>query len=136
MYSFVINLYAACSRLTSPFNGAVTYSSIFSLTPGTIATFTCVAGYSLVGSSTRTCLSSGSWSGSQPYCRRQSVWDVRFHGYCRLLFCTCSCSIYGIGSRNAYVVVVNLRSSQGDVTITKWVISIIGEISLSRFLLD
>ena len=32
------------------------------------ATYTCNSGFSLVGSSTRTCLSNGSWSGSQPIC--------------------------------------------------------------------
>ena len=32
------------------------------------ATYTCNSGFTLVGSSTRTCLSDGSWSGSRPFC--------------------------------------------------------------------
>ena len=46
------------------------------LTPNTIynsiATYQCTTiGYELIGSSTRTCASSGSWTGSQPFCQRK-----------------------------------------------------------------
>ena len=58
-----------CSRLSSPSNGVVRFSSSF-LTAGTTARYFCVSGYSLVGSSSRTCLSSGLWSGGSPFCRR------------------------------------------------------------------
>ena len=69
-----------CTRLSSPSNGAVTFSSSF-LSSGTIATYTCDLGYSLVGSSSRVCLAFGSWNGSQPYCQRQGVWDVICRGF-------------------------------------------------------
>ena len=68
---------ATCSRLSSPSNGAVTFSSS-SLSSGTNATYTCDSGYSLIGSSFRTCRSYGYWSGSRPYCRL-GVWDVGLH---------------------------------------------------------
>ena len=60
----------ACSTLFSPLNGTVTFSSI-SLSVGTSATYRCNYGYSLSGSAYRTCLSSCSWSGTQPSCERQ-----------------------------------------------------------------
>lgn len=34
--------------------------------------FTCEAGYTLIGSSERTCLQNGSWSGTQPVCEGDS----------------------------------------------------------------
>ena len=75
-----------CTRLSSPPGGAVTFSSS-SLSSGTIATYTCYSGYSLVGSSSRICLSSGSWNGSQPYCQRQGVWGMSYVvGFCWLMF--------------------------------------------------
>ena len=37
-----------------------------------VVTYQCtIIGYELIGLSTRTCTSSGSWSGSQPYCQRK-----------------------------------------------------------------
>ena len=79
MISYLFSLSVAggttCTRLSSPPGGAVTFSSS-SLSSGTIATYSCDSGYSLVGSSSRICLSSGSWNGSQPYCQRQGVWHV------------------------------------------------------------
>lgn len=32
-------------------------------------TYSCVEGYELVGSATRTCQLNGNWSGSEPYCQ-------------------------------------------------------------------
>ena len=37
---------------------------------GDTCNFTCNTGYELTGSDTRTCLSNGSWSGSDDVCRR------------------------------------------------------------------
>ncbi|XP_078598028.1 sushi, von Willebrand factor type A, EGF and pentraxin domain-containing protein 1-like [Branchiostoma floridae x Branchiostoma japonicum] len=53
-----------CPTLTSPTNGAVSGSNSL----GDVATFTCDAGYNLVGGSTRTCQADLSWSGSSPTC--------------------------------------------------------------------
>ena len=37
---------------------------------GDTCSFTCNAGYELIGNDTRTCQSDGSWSGSDVTCRR------------------------------------------------------------------
>ncbi|MBI5498035.1 MAG: choice-of-anchor D domain-containing protein [Deltaproteobacteria bacterium] len=56
---------AACNSLTSPSNGTV---SAPTTTYGSIATYSCNTGYTMNGSSTRTCEAGGSWSGSAPSC--------------------------------------------------------------------
>ena len=55
-----------CSPLVKIAYGAVTWTS---LTPYSVATYSCVEGYELVGESTRTCSSSGIWSGKEPVCK-------------------------------------------------------------------
>lgn len=61
-------LAAQCFRLTDPSHGTVRFTS--NTRPvGSRAVYTCDFRYYLVGTSTRTCQSSGSWSGSPPYCR-------------------------------------------------------------------
>ena len=55
----------SCGYLSSPRYGHV---SVTSRGVGGNATYTCNSGFRLVGTSTRTCLSDGSWSGSQPTC--------------------------------------------------------------------
>ena len=56
---------AVCRELSSPTNGQVTWTG---LTNGSTATYTCDSGYHLIGDPTRTCLSSGIWSGQEPTC--------------------------------------------------------------------
>ena len=55
--------YVGCGHLLSPSNGYVSISS-----DGTTAYYTCYSGYRRTGSSTRTCLNTGVWSGSVPFC--------------------------------------------------------------------
>ncbi len=64
-----------CPSLTGPANGRVNISigaHGVTLGLGAMATYTCNTGYGLVGVATRTCVSSGStsgtWSGSIPTC--------------------------------------------------------------------
>ena len=54
-----------CSGLVAPTNGSVTPTST---TYGLQANYSCGAGYTLMGSSTRTCQADMSWSGTAPTC--------------------------------------------------------------------
>ena len=54
-----------CGTLTAPANGSV---SAPTTTYGATATYSCVTGYGASGSSTRTCLDTGLWSGTAPSC--------------------------------------------------------------------
>ena len=56
-----------CGTLSNPANGRVIYTA--GTTFGRTATYTCNTGYTRVGSSTRTCQSTGVWSGSAPTCQ-------------------------------------------------------------------
>ncbi|XP_060565067.1 fibropellin-1-like isoform X2 [Ruditapes philippinarum] len=56
-----------CGFLTNPANGAVDNSE--GTTYLSNALFTCNIGYTLVGSSTRRCQASGTWSGTDPVCQ-------------------------------------------------------------------
>ena len=63
-----------CPTLTSPANGAV---SAPARTVGSVATYSCSSGYTLSGGTTRTCQSSGEWSGLQPSCQGEcSDWHI------------------------------------------------------------
>ena len=53
-----------CPDLMDPDNGRVDYETQV----GSSATYTCNTGYQLIGTSTRTCQSDGTWSGSDPTC--------------------------------------------------------------------
>ncbi len=57
-----------CMTLTSPTNGVISYSDP-TLGNATMATYSCNAGYTFIGGSTRTCGSDGVWSGSPPTCQ-------------------------------------------------------------------
>ncbi|XP_064386127.1 sushi, von Willebrand factor type A, EGF and pentraxin domain-containing protein 1-like isoform X2 [Halichondria panicea] len=60
-----------CSHhLTAPTNGMIGYNAE-TMDPrpvNTVATYTCITGYTVTGSNTRTCGSDGMWSGSKPTC--------------------------------------------------------------------
>ncbi|CAH1249098.1 CSMD1 [Branchiostoma lanceolatum] len=53
-----------CTMLTPPANGAMTGSNSYR----DVATFTCDPGYKLVGTSSLTCFSDGTWNGRSPTC--------------------------------------------------------------------
>ncbi|XP_064386146.1 uncharacterized protein LOC135334769 isoform X3 [Halichondria panicea] len=65
-----------CEDLARPANSGIFYSGGTSdlRPPGTVATYTCVIGYRIVGTTsatmtTRSCLTNGGWSGSDPTCQ-------------------------------------------------------------------
>ena len=60
-----LNSTGLCIELSSPTNGQVTWTG---LTSGSTATYTCDSGYRLIGDQTRTCLSTGMWSGQETTC--------------------------------------------------------------------
>ena len=64
-----------CNSPSSPSNGRV-YVNYHDV--GGRATYSCNSGFRLVGSSTRTCLSDGSWSGSQPTCNCMFQYKLYF----------------------------------------------------------
>ena len=65
---------ATCEGLTNPGFGTVT---VLGQSVGDTATYECRSGFSLMGTSTRTCtqISPGSaeWSGDEPICERTSL---------------------------------------------------------------
>ena len=60
-----------CGTLPNPVNGQVTHTA--GTTLGQTATYSCNAGYNLVGNSARTCQATGVWSGSEPTCPSKLV---------------------------------------------------------------
>ena len=71
----------ACEELTALMNGNVKYANSIRTDAattsgpypiGTIATYTCNATYSIIGTSMRECNNSGQFSGSDPTCQRNS----------------------------------------------------------------
>jgi len=71
-----------CGTLTNPVNGQVSHSG--GTTFEQTATYSCNAGYGLIGDNTRTCQATRVWSGSAPICQGSSP-DV-----C-LYLCACKC---------------------------------------------
>ncbi len=63
-------LTVVCLSLTPPTNGVISYSDT-TLGNGTVATYICTTGYTLIGDTTRTCGSDGMWSGFAPTCQRK-----------------------------------------------------------------
>ena len=63
-----------CPDLTPPENGAIEFMN----NVGDTATYTCDDGYDLSGESTRICLSTGTWSGSEPVCESKINADIHY----------------------------------------------------------
>ena len=55
-----------CGTLLEPEFGTITFSS--GTIEGSVATYSCQAGYNIVGVSERTCQSDGTWSDQEPVC--------------------------------------------------------------------
>ena len=64
---FLLSTVVNCNALSDPANGQVSTSGT---TFGETATYSCNTGYNLVGDNTRTCQTTGNWSGSEPTCER------------------------------------------------------------------
>ena len=74
-----------CGTLTNSTNGQVSYTA--GTTYGQTATYSCNTGYTLVGSSTRTCQATGLWSGSTPTCQGMLLLHPTcMHTQCRQIF--------------------------------------------------
>ena len=56
-----------CGTLSNPANGSVSHTA--GTTYGQTAIYSCNTGYNLMGSSTRSCQSTQTWSGSAPTCQ-------------------------------------------------------------------
>ena len=67
-FSPPLSLAVDCGPLDNPSNGNVVLDDT---TLRSEAAYTCHVGHFLVGSDARTCLSNGSWSGSEPFCERK-----------------------------------------------------------------
>ena len=75
-----------CGALTNPANGQVSYTA--GTTFGQTATYSCNVGYTLVGSRTRTCQSTGEWSVSAPTCQgKLLLHPTCMCTWCRQVFC-------------------------------------------------
>lgn len=59
-----------CPSLGDPADGRVTVNGNL---PGDTATYVCSAGFTLMGTETRSCLSNGFWSGGAPQCKRKWI---------------------------------------------------------------
>ncbi len=67
-----------CSELSQPSGGTVT---ITSQAPGGIAFYRCNTGNNLIGSSTRSCQTDGTWSGNAPTCQGDCDVGKCCHGF-------------------------------------------------------
>ncbi len=72
-----------CGALSNPDNGTVDTSS--GTTFMNTATYTCTAGYSLVGVSSRTCAADGDWTTAAPTCLGELAFflSVKVTFYCQ-----------------------------------------------------
>ena len=60
-----------CGALEKPVSGSVSFSN--GTVMGSLATYSCDAGYAVQGNTTRTCLASGSWSATAPTCEKGCI---------------------------------------------------------------
>ena len=61
-----------CPNLSNPGNGQVVQANDGNV-PGTVATYSCNAGYRLLGNADRPCGSTGVWSGEAPTCQSKAL---------------------------------------------------------------
>ena len=95
---FYLGVLKQCPILLNPANGRVSFSS---RSVGGVAIYSCLSGYSLVGSRTRTCQSDGSciWSGEQPRCKNeividdQNLNDIVLHNYRCIIYRYNRCAV-------------------------------------------
>ena len=80
-----------CGTLTNPVNGQVSHSG--GTTFEQTATYSCNAGYGLVGDNTRTCQATRVWSGSAPTCQGSCVSSSP--DVC-LYLCACICVLENV----------------------------------------
>ena len=69
LFLIILSIVVDCGSLGNPLNGQVDMSS--GNTFMSIATYTCNAGYDLIGPKSRTCGSDGVWSPAPPTCERK-----------------------------------------------------------------
>lgn len=60
-----------CGALVDPADGSVVYTS--GTTYQSVATFSCVTGYTLIGDATRTCQADQLWGNSDPTCNINGI---------------------------------------------------------------
>ena len=67
-----------CSELPQPEHGSVMcdYGSDRRASFEDVCQYSCEDGFDLVGSRSRSCLSTGMWSNDEPTCRRGVVWFI------------------------------------------------------------
>ena len=101
-----------CPALLDPINGAVTWTS---LTEGGVATYVCDDGFELEGSMTRTCESSGMWSGEEPLCRGMLITPLYKVTYVlHVLICTLLNAVHSI-----IIIIISKRSihTNGSISV-------------------
>ena len=72
-FSVQLRLFSAaveCGGLPDPLNGYVVLTDVIL---GSVATYNCQTGFSLVGSATRECARSGRWTGVPPTCESKNI---------------------------------------------------------------
>ena len=74
MHFFAVST-TTCSDLSAPTNGMIAYNmeGMNARPLNTVATFTCITGYTVTGDMTRNCGAGGMWSGTNPTCECESI---------------------------------------------------------------
>ena len=75
-----------CPSLANPDNGRVVFLVLDGNVPGTVANYSCNAGYKLLGNVRRECVRIGlgaEWTGEAPSCQRKCMWSAsNGHAWC------------------------------------------------------